>query len=146
MSYFFYIPPSGGGGGGGGGGIPTPATTAKSIDNLFTAGENIAAFKFVVLNSAGKMIVADIYDKSVRGRIIGITTAAVAADVQGTVRQFGPISNPAWTLDLVAGDILLGENGDPLQGEPPVGTFIYKLGVSLGVTTFMVDIDHTIDI
>lgn len=140
MSYLSYIALTSGGGG-----APAPSDAAKVIDNIYAAGANIAAYKFVALGLDGKIYPADIYDESAQGRIIGVTTAAVEAAGQGTVRQFGPITNAAWNFDLST-PIHLGENSEPVQTDPPAGTFYAKLGYALGSTKMMVDIDQTIDI
>lgn len=141
MSYLSYIALTSGDGGG----TPVPSDSAKNIDNLYIAGEDIAAFKFVAMGADGKIYMADINDESVQGRIIGITTAAVTAAGQGTVRQFGPITNAAWSFALDA-PVHLGTDGNPTQADPPAGTFYAKVGYPLAATKLMIDIDQSVDI
>jgi hypothetical protein len=104
--------------------IPTVIVTVVASEDL--GG-------FVAVTSGGNL--ANSANIAHRGRLIGVTLGAIAADSSGAVAKEGRVENPAWSWST---DDILYLNGTSLSTVAPSTGFSQVIGVALNATTIIV--------
>ena len=123
--------------------VPADALLASDhMEGVYTAAANLGGHRAVVENSAGKIVYADNTTAAHRNAVLGITTASIGVDEEGSVHTYGPITEPSWTWTPQS-SIFLTTAGQ-LSHTRPLSGFVCKLGFALSISTMFVDIQLSI--
>lgn len=102
------------------------------------AGENVSAYRALILGSGGKVWLADNATLSDRDRVIGINKTATSINDMTEVSVSGTVTNPAW--NFTPGPVFVGTAGVLTQTEPSSG-YVVKMGIAVTATKVLIDID-----
>lgn len=104
-----------------------------------TAGTGgVQAFQVVMMANTGKIQAANGEEPSHAGRVVGMTTEAIAEDETGYCCQVGEITNPVWALTPGSSYYLVA--GGEINLSPPNTGFIQQIGVSKNSTTLILQL------
>lgn len=114
-------------------GVPGPSAANASI----VATENIPAF--VAVTTSGK--IADSGNLAHLGKVVGISTAAIANGFSGDVQFIGEMVNALWAW--TAGDSIF-VNGAGLSSIAPSTGWSKKMGTAKNATTIIIEMEDTV--
>ena len=108
----------------------------EKIDEAFTttmlkvtAGTGgLLAYRLIYITSLGTVISASNQNPTHMGRVVGMTTEAIAEGEEGVVRRIGRIENESWAL-TPGTPYFLGDGGEIIDNVPEAG-FIQYVGVA----------------
>lgn len=99
------------------------------------AGENLSGHRAIRV-AAGLAYYCDGTDASHTGRCIGITTGAVLAGADATVKTVGLMTEPSWTW--TEGPVFVGASGQLTQSLAGL-SFIQQVGMAVSATSIDVN-------
>lgn len=120
-------------------GIPGPVGSSAL---QYPAGAALGGHRMAVLNDAGQAIYADKDIPAHAGKVLGMTTGAVALGDLATIQTGGELTEPswAWTLDT---PVWLGSNGLLTQATPTTG-FSLIVGFPITATKLFINLREPI--
>jgi len=116
---------------------PEPAATPSPPVGYLLAIEDIPAFTTVTATGA----IANSGNAAHRGKIIGVSSEAIANGFVGKLVNEGELTNPSWTWNR--GDVLY-LNGTALSTTPPTSGFLQKIGVARATTVIVVELGQSV--
>jgi hypothetical protein len=112
------------------------AATVTNISRSYTAGESIAAFKTVYMNTDGSIYIADTSDVTLMGKIIGITTESGTLGESINVTTVGIITEMS---GLTTGSYYFFNSAGNLTTTVPTSGFTQIMGNAVSATEFLVN-------
>lgn len=112
---------------------------SDSSINKFVAGQALAQYRIVVLDTDARMVYADHKNVSHAGKIIGLTMADAAMDAVIVVRSFGLVENPSWNWNIIKPNVFLSTNGNITQ-TPPTSGFACVIGSAVSAERLLIRI------
>ena len=116
-------------------GIPGPVGGGTQ---QYPAGVALGGHRMVVLNDTGHAIYADKDMPAHAGKVLGMTTGAVALGDLTTIQTGGEITEPSWTWTLDT-PVWLGSNGLLAQAMPTTG-FSLIIGFPITATKLFINL------
>ena len=123
-------------------GIPGPrgrdGTGSTSLDSVYTAGETLGGHRVVIVAPDGLVYHASSAVVSECGRVVGITSGAVAAGSPATVVSDGVMEESSWNWES-GSSIYFDHNGVLTQTVPAAG-YIQQVAIARSITGIIVQI------
>lgn len=113
------------------------ASASEAATSLI-AGENLTAYRAVLVRSDGKAYHADKGTVSERDNVIGIVKTGANINDLASIYIAGTVTNPVW--NWVPGPVYVDASGTMTQTEPTTG-YVVKMGVAIASTKVLIDID-----
>ena len=124
-------------------GPPGPPGASEAVTATGGTG-GVNAYQVVFATTTSDVQAANSAEPSHAGRVVGITTAAIAEGETGTVQQSGAITNPAWSLS--PGEVYFLASGGNIGVNVPSSGFIQRIGTAKDTTTLIINMGEPIKI
>jgi hypothetical protein len=117
-------------------GAQLPLGSAETYASDLTLSGN----KFVVLDSAGKLVYADRTIMAHAGKVLGMTVGATVPPAQVSLLSKGEIANTGTWNFTIGGPVYLSINGGVTQSAPTINGFVQVVGYASKADTLFINI------